>query len=511
MKNNKFIVYADMNCPFCFTLHERLLEQGYLDSVDWRPVEHAPSISYDESDLQAQAELTAEVNRVREVADDINIIIPAGRPNSAEAIRQLQAAARLDPIKAGIFRTLIYRALWVEGKDFSDPELLALLREKADLPDLVAQQDDNVIAQWQQEWEEGDFSRNIPVLVTGDGNKLLGLPNPEVIGAFMSGNENFMGFDEGDFCYLKPREKVLIVSDDTDVMDSFAETLRSEYAIEFAQYGDAAYQSCISSNPPDLVLIDIDVQDPCGFTTCSNIKDDPAYQNTAIIMFSHDRTVKDEVKAFDSGAADYIPLPCAPEVLLARVRVLLRLKRTTDLLEQYSRLDGLTEIPNRREFDRMFEKEWRRAMRSREPLSLFLIDVDFFKLYNDNYGHMDGDHCLKKVSQVLEQTIRRPHDFVARYGGEEFAIILPETSLEYARHVAENLRHAIHIMNIPHSHSKVADHITFSIGMSATIPDIHTSPKKLIDAADMALYKAKENGRDTAYFVDCDDSDPMTD
>jgi diguanylate cyclase (GGDEF)-like protein len=509
MENNKFIVYADINCPFCFSLHERLTEMDYIDSVDWRMIEHAPQIKYDTNDLQVHAELSDEIRRVRDLASEIPIIVPPGRPNSGPAIRLIKACEGVDPEKARYLRTYIYRALWRDGLDVSDPTVLEELVRKAGLEFVDAdEQSLTTLKQWQEEWETGDFSRNIPVLVTDSENKLLGLPSPQIIDAFLSGQEDKLDYHEGAFCYLKPKEKVLIVSTKDKLLDCFADALEKDYQLEFAQDSQYAIDSCRADNPPDLVLMDTGIRELDGFHTCLQIKDHEKTQNISVILFGSEKSVDDEVKAFDSGAADYITLPCAREVILARVRVQLRLKRTTDLLEQYSRLDGLTEVPNRREFDRIFEKEWRRSVRSRIPLSLILIDVDFFKPFNDNYGHMDGDQCLKQVAQTLEQGIYRAHDTVARFGGEEFVIILPDTEFEGACSAAEKFRQTIEQLQIPHAYSTVSDYVTISLGVATAIPSRSSTTTQFIDVADTALYSAKSAGRNCVRGNTLD-SDPL--
>ncbi|WP_019028479.1 diguanylate cyclase domain-containing protein [Colwellia piezophila] len=162
-------------------------------------------------------------------------------------------------------------------------------------------------------------------------------------------------------------------------------------------------------------------------------------------------------------------------------------------LKLLSRSDGLTGIANRRYMDEFFEHEWRLALRNQTSISFIIIDIDFFKLYNDNYGHPQGDDCLKRVAKQLQSNLHRPRDLVARYGGEEFSLILPQTTSPIE--IAENCRASIEKMNIPHEFSKNAQVITVSIGICAVIPKINTSSRLLIETADKALYLAKENGR----------------
>ncbi|MGB3512657.1 MAG: diguanylate cyclase [Microcoleaceae cyanobacterium] len=173
-------------------------------------------------------------------------------------------------------------------------------------------------------------------------------------------------------------------------------------------------------------------------------------------------------------------------------------------LQRIAKLDGLTGIANRRHFDECLEKEWRRLARTKSPLTLILCDIDYFKQYNDCYGHLAGDDCLRDIAQTINKTVKRSADLVARYGGEEFAIILPNISGKNAAKVAELIRQAIYQLQINHPTSKVNQYITLSMGIASVIPTQTESPKTLIAKADNALYQAKEEGRDRIVFFDQD-------
>ncbi|MFH1911228.1 MAG: diguanylate cyclase [Pseudomonadota bacterium] len=166
-----------------------------------------------------------------------------------------------------------------------------------------------------------------------------------------------------------------------------------------------------------------------------------------------------------------------------------------EILNRLSRHDGLTGIANRRHFDEFYQQEWKRALREETPLSLLLCDLDFFKNYNDTYGHQAGDDCLRAVAGVLQKGLRRPGDLTARYGGEEFIVVLPGTLREGALAVAESLRKAVEALAIPHSASATAPVVTICLGVSITVPGPGESPADLLAAADRALYRAKEEGR----------------
>ncbi|WP_414568069.1 PAS domain S-box protein [Nostoc sp. CCY 9925] len=180
-----------------------------------------------------------------------------------------------------------------------------------------------------------------------------------------------------------------------------------------------------------------------------------------------------------------------------------RLQAANEELQRLATLDGLTQIANRRRFDEYLETEWHRLKREKMPLSLILFDVDFFKPYNDTYGHLAGDNCLQRIASALLSIVKRPADLVARYGGEEFAVILPNTEIKGAIHLAQAIRQAVRNLAIPHAQSSVCDYVTVSVGVVSTVPNGEMSPQDLINEADKALYTAKQQGRDRVRAVCC--------
>ncbi|WP_138505930.1 diguanylate cyclase domain-containing protein [Nostoc sp. PA-18-2419] len=180
-----------------------------------------------------------------------------------------------------------------------------------------------------------------------------------------------------------------------------------------------------------------------------------------------------------------------------------QLQDANEELQRLATLDGLTQIANRRRFNEYLESEWHRLKREKMPLSLILFDVDFFKPYNDTYGHLAGDDCLQKIANALLSTVKRPADLVARYGGEEFSIILPNTETKGAIHLAQAILQAVRDLAIPHAQSSVSDRVTISLGVVSTVPNCEISPQDLINAADKALYTAKQQGRDQVSAVCC--------
>ena len=192
--------------------------------------------------------------------------------------------------------------------------------------------------------------------------------------------------------------------------------------------------------------------------------------------------------------------------LLARVAIQLgvaiqqselyrQLEQVNQELEELAIIDGLTKIANRRKFDEYIAAEWQRLAREKISLSLILCDIDYFKLYNDTYGHQAGDRCLQQVAQAISKAIKRSADLVARYGGEEFAVILPHTTVEGAEYLAQQIRLQVKALQLPHINSPVDIYLTLSLGVAGCIPERDSSPDALIAAADASLYQAKELGR----------------
>lgn len=259
----------------------------------------------------------------------------------------------------------------------------------------------------------------------------------------------------------------------------------------------------------DLILMDIVMPEMNGIEACSIIKKDESLKDIPIIMVTGITDNVNLQQAFEAGAIDYITKPINRVELLARAGALLRLKQEMDQrmevtrqleaanakLKLLSSLDGLTNIANRRRFDEFLEREWRRALRDENHISLIMVDIDYFKKYNDGYGHQAGDDCLKKVAGALAKDVKRPGDLVARYGGEEFAVVLSNTEAATAKNIAEKLRSNIESMGVPHDHSEAGKVVTLSIGVASVVPSRDSSPGELIEAADKALYKAKHNGR----------------
>ena len=294
----------------------------------------------------------------------------------------------------------------------------------------------------------------------------------------------------------RKRQKILIVDDTPENIAVLVQTLRNQYELSVSVDGRTALQIAASENRPDLILLDIVMPGIDGYEVCKRLKADPATADIPVIFVTAMNEVADEAKGLELGAIDYISKPISPPIVSARVKNHLELKRHRDLLSDLSSVDGLTGIANRRRFNQTLKEEWRRCSRSLSTLSLLMIDIDSFKDFNDHYGHVAGDECIKKIATTLASSTRRVGDLVARYGGEEFGVILPETSRAGAENVAERIRANIAALNIVHAFSACSDRVTVSIGVGSMIPRADSDPEALTLAADSMLYRAKQEGRD---------------
>jgi diguanylate cyclase (GGDEF)-like protein len=311
---------------------------------------------------------------------------------------------------------------------------------------------------------------------------------------------------------------ILLVDDDPGAIQLMGRILAGVGQLRFATNGNDALRLARES-APDLILLDAEMPGMSGFELLRMLKAESSLADVPVIFITSHNEAGFEVSALDMGAADFIAKPLRSSRVLARVRAQLRVKHMADELRRTATTDALTGVANRRQFDELLEREWRRAQRSGDPVSLLMIDVDHFKLYNDLYGHPKGDLCLRQVAQVLERACRRPADFVARYGGEEFMILLPQTPRQGAQDVARQVLEAVAASGILHDDSQTTHYVSVSVGIAcfddASGCRAYDSPGllgagDLVRAADKALYSAKHAGRGQAKLRDIGDADTDT-
>lgn len=289
-------------------------------------------------------------------------------------------------------------------------------------------------------------------------------------------------------------QKVLIADDDGINRQVLASLLKPDHVVLLAKSGEQTIERA-QRHLPDLIMLDVMLPDMDGYEVLRRLRADPATARIEVIFITGMGRPEDEAHGLKLGAADYITKPFNTTVVMARVATHLQVVRQRRMLEHLAHMDGLTELANRRRFDEIFAAEWQRASRHQHALSVALLDIDAFKQYNDHYGHPAGDRALRAVARVARGSMRRPCDLAARYGGEELVLLMPETDATQALFVAESVREAVAQLLIPHEYSSASPVLTVSAG-GATLPiGGEESAAALFEAADAALYRAKEAGR----------------
>lgn len=290
------------------------------------------------------------------------------------------------------------------------------------------------------------------------------------------------------------KPKLLLVDDQPINIQVLYQIFSADFQVFMATSGAQALAIC-KDNPPDLVLLDVVMPGMDGFEVCTQLKADAATHNIPVIFVTAHNDAAQETHGLELGAVDFISKPVNPAVVRARVKTHLTLKQQSDILRKLVFLDGLSGVYNRRYFDQQLSMEMARSVRNQSPLALIMLDVDFFKRYNDRYGHQAGDDCLRQIAVTLKGGLRRPADLVARYGGEEFACILPETSFDDAMALACELEQRVRGKNILHESSDAAKVVTISLGVAGRQGNTAGDASALLAEADAQLYKAKNAGR----------------
>lgn len=309
---------------------------------------------------------------------------------------------------------------------------------------------------------------------------------------------------KGEVAIADPKPyRVLLVDDQAMIYEAVRRMLSDTKEIElhYCSEGAKALQMATEIKP-DVILQDLIMPDVDGLMLVKFYRASSITSDIPIVVLSSKEEAKTKAEAFSNGANDYlVKLPDKIE-MLARLRyhakahaALLERNAAVEELKRISVTDGLTKIYNRRYFDETLANEFQRARREQHPLSVVLLDVDHFKLFNDHYGHQAGDDCLVKVASAVQSSVLRSADTVARYGGEEFVVILPNSTSEGALVIAEKIRQAIITEEIPHEQSSVAEYVTVSLGVATTVPDKDSQAEALVRLADQNLYRAKEEGR----------------
>lgn len=293
---------------------------------------------------------------------------------------------------------------------------------------------------------------------------------------------------------MTTKPTILIVDDDISTIEIMNAALEDDYEVSFATSGedglDAARQIL-----PDLILLDVLLPGIDGFEVCKRLKAEPLLADVPIIFTTGLGDTDDEVRGLTLGAIDYVTKPIQPIALRARVGNHIELKRLRDKLAEMAVTDALTGLSNRRHLEKTLQAEAARLTRTGEWLSVIMLDIDFFKAFNDTYGHLAGDRCIVMVAAALNRALKRVSDLSARYGGEEFACVLPGADIDAARSVAQDIQQQVSSLSIAHELSPISPYVTLSIGIATARCEPGMTPDLWLAQADKQLYRSKTLGR----------------
>ncbi|MCE2595210.1 diguanylate cyclase [Motilimonas cestriensis] len=292
------------------------------------------------------------------------------------------------------------------------------------------------------------------------------------------------------------QSKILVVDDQPINIQTIYNILSEEYVVLAATSGEEAIE-VLKDNLPDLILLDVFLPNKARNELCQCVKQRLELGNIPIIFVISMHQPEEEDACWQGGGIDFITKPISPLTLKNRVKSHLTLKFQTDMLQKLVFIDGLTGVFNRRYFDIHLNKQENKSIRCRNDTAILMIDIDYFKLFNDHYSHIKGDEALKTVAELIRSALLRPLDFVCRYGGEEFVVVLPDTNIFGALKVAERIRKSIYNKKIVHVCSP-HHFVTVSIGASTFLESIDEKHHP-VEEADRYLYEAKKAGRNQVY------------
>jgi diguanylate cyclase (GGDEF)-like protein len=478
------VAYIDLNCPYCFALHERLTGWGIVDRIEWCMVEHASHILDGPFDLNQEQMLSSEVFEVHHRAPDIELMLPPQRCRSTVATRLSVYVERFAPAQVHSFRQALYRALWQEGLDIGAVNVLQGLLTAHSLPLSLldeCSEEPMELTSWQQEWDSADFDHSIPVLThPASGRVLIGLPDERTLTEFLLGQRSRVV--DSAVCYYQQQPSILICGWMRHMWPLLSD-LRNCCEIVQAPTPARARELLSERAVPGLLIVEGGHVDPA---TMEHLAELARSRSVPWVVATQAPSSADEVGALSMGAVEYLPITDDSAVARARLGRILRDRYRLDRMATDARTDPLTQLPSRRTLLEELQTEWERAKRSDSPISLVLLNLRGFKAYNRAHGYLSGDQCLTELARLFERKVRRRSDLLARFSGNEFAVLLPDVDGTDARAFAEQLLGCVRGAGIE-NRSAESRVLTARIGVYTVIPTAELSLHSLVDGAHLDL------------------------
>ena len=488
-----FTAFVDLNCPFCYALHERVSSWGLLDQIEWCLVEHASHVLEGPFALDQEQLLSTEVFEVHHRAPEIELSLPSQRCNSRFANRLLVEVQDQHPNRIGEFRAAVYQSLWRKGEDIGDLEVLAELLDAHGLSrDLLSSctEDSYQIQAWQSDWENADFDSGIPVLShPSTGKVLIGLPDPEILIEFLLGERSRVV--DNSVCYYQKQPSILVcgwMSHVWPLLVDIRECCEILQAPTLAQAEEILRMAAV----PDLLIVEQEYLDLA--------------EMEQLAILAHARSVhwlvaarspkrEMEIEALSMGAKEYLTVTGDAKVAKVRLRRIIQDRYSLARVASESLSDPLTKVSSRRHLLERLEDEWELASRTGALISMILIQLNDWKAFNRAQNYMVGDQVLVQVANVLRGVVHRPGDLLARFGSHEFTVLLPATPTQTAQGMARQIRAAVLEAKIENQADVGGPYLSASVGVATLASNDDTSIHHLYDKASQSLAEDRVPGR----------------
>ncbi|MEH6445722.1 MAG: diguanylate cyclase [Oceanospirillaceae bacterium] len=494
-------VFSDFSCPFCFVQYHRIQQAQFKQSIEYCFIEHAPQIVTNANTQAQLALLDEEFAIITRRATDIKINKPTFCVNTHLATLHYFSLLMIDAPKAQEFATLVYNGYWLHNQDISNQAILWEYLKQIGQDHLEV--DVLAIERFRKDqhfWINGDMDKRIPAMRSVNSDLLLGLHDIATITAYIQGDQQYFP-TRGEACTYAQQQTIALI--DLVELNSIFASLSSDYQV--SNY-NSVQDLFADEQRHDIstILIKINANSTADWRPLSLLKQSPLFNQYLPVMAIVDKNSNLMTKqGFLLGAIDVLALETVNESILPCINNRISNYRTLNTLANYALVDGLTGVLNKRAMMDVLQRNWRKSCRNKTQISIILLDVDDFKPYNDIYGHLEGDNCLKHLAAIFTGQLNRPDDIVSRFGGEEFCLVLPETGSEGAKVVIKHIQAALKTNSIEHRGSTVANsqHVTVSFGVVSAVANADGNVIQMLELADKALYQAKRNGKNTASFA----------
>jgi diguanylate cyclase (GGDEF)-like protein len=487
-----YAAFIDLNCPFCFAVHERLSRWGVSHKLEWKFVQHANHLMEGPFTLSQENRLSSEVLSAHHRAPDVKIILPSKWCDGELASLLLTQIQKVYPEASDQMRNAVYRALWHEDLNIDDTEVLQGLLAQNDLPDSLiveCEESRSLLQAYQNEWETGNFDFSIPVIQQAKTRRShVGLGTKRSLMEFLL--EKRSRLIDSTACYYQRKPTILVCGSMQNVWP-IIEHLRACTEFLQAQTATEAIETIGIHSHADVLVLDDESLSP---EDVDKIAKAARARTLPWALLTRDTSTEHEVETLSRGAAEFIDIGQDVRVGRARLHRLIRSRLTPEYLERREELDTLTRLPSRRSFLRAFEGCWSDSRETGQVLSILLFNLDQFKKYNDSMGYLAGDHALQQVAALLKHNVNSPDSRLARFGGDEFIALLPDVGSNKAINIGLAAKQALIELHLSTTTGEVEQDLSMSVAVVTITPAKDAEAEIIFERVDRAMSDAKKTG-----------------